>query len=377
VTSLPASYLDQFDEPVGYLEFASTGPVSRRVREALAAALEAVAAPAGRAWDAIAPRLDTARTAAARLVGMSPDRVTTVPSTSAGLFQVAFGLLGAGGNVVLPAHEFPANVYPWLRAEAAGGPRVRKVLCPDSRVTAERLAPAVDGETRAVAVSLVDFVTGFRVDPGSLREAFPIPLLVVDAIQGLGAVAAGLAPADVLVAGGQKWLRAGWGSGVMAVADRALERLAPTLTGWCGVEDFLDFEAPPPHPTRPTAGRFQEGSPPYLGTLQVGAAAEVIELAGMPAIEAAVLERAGAVEEALRCVGAEVLAPWRHPTERAGIVSFRLPGEDPKATVARLDEAGLVVSRRSGWVRASLHATTPLGAAARLREALTARRPAD
>ena len=196
---------------------------------------------------------------------------------SAGIFQVAFGLLGAEGNVVLPAHEFPANVYPWMRAADVGGPEVRLVPCPDGRVTAERLAPAVDAATRAVAVSLVDFVTGFRVDLEELRAAFPGPLLVVDGIQGLGAVAASLAPADVLVAGGQKWMRAGWGSGVMAVGDRALERLAPTLTGWTGVERFLDFTAPPPHPILDAADRFQEGSPPFLGTLQLGAAAEVIE----------------------------------------------------------------------------------------------------
>jgi selenocysteine lyase/cysteine desulfurase len=373
VTNLPAAYLDQFCEPPGYMEFASTGPVSHRVREAMASALATVAAPEGSAWAAIADRHQTALAAMARLVGTVPDRVTTIPSTSAGIFQVAFGLLGGGGNVVLPAHEFPANVYPWLRAEAAGGPEVRLVACPGWRVTAERLAPAVDTATRAVAVSLVDFVTGFRADLEELRGAFPGPLLVVDAIQGLGAVTAGLEPADVLVAGGQKWLRAGWGSGVMAVGDRALERLEPTLTGWCGVDHYLDFETPPPHEIRGDAGRFQQGSPPYLGTLQMGAAAEVIEMAGIDAIEAAVLARAAAVEEAARRAGAEVLAPWHGPRERAGIVCFRLPGEEPAATAARLAAAGLVVSRRSGWVRVSPHATTPPEAVRRLAEALTGR----
>ena len=74
----------------------------------------------------------------ARLVGAAPDRVPTIPSTSAGIFQVAFGLLGSGGNVVVPAHEFPANVYPWLRAEAAGGPQVRRR---PARLAGDRRAP--------------------------------------------------------------------------------------------------------------------------------------------------------------------------------------------------------------------------------------------
>jgi selenocysteine lyase/cysteine desulfurase len=370
VTGLPAAYLAQFSEPGGYLEFASTGPVSRRVQESVAGALAAVAAPPGTAWEAVSAAYGSARAAMARLVGVRPEQVTPIPSTSAGLFQVAFGLIGREGNVVVPSHEFPANLYPWLRAAAVGGPGVRLVDCPDGRVTPGRLATAIDAQTVAVSVSLVDFVTGFRVDPAGLRAACGPALLVLDAIQGLGAVEAALEPADVLVAGGQKWMRAGWGSGVMAVGERARERLAPTLTGWWAVEGFLDFSTPPPHSPRATADRFQEGSPPYFGALQMGAAVEVIELAGMAAIESAVLARAQALEEAARTAGAEVLAPWRGPAERAGIVCFRLPGEEAVASAARLAAAGLVVSRRGPWVRVAPHASTPPEAAERLGEAL-------
>jgi len=370
VTALPAAYLEQFSEPPGYLEFASTGPVPRRVREAVARAMEAVATPSGPIWEAISGSYDTAVGAMARLLAVGPGQVTPVPSTSAGLFQVAFGLIGRGGNVVVPAHEFPANIYPWLRAAEAGGPELRRIDCPDGRVTPERISAAVDEQTVAVAVSLVDFVTGFRVDVDGLRAACGPALLVIDAIQGLGAVAAHLEPADVLVAGGQKWMRAGWGSGVMAVGERARERLAPTLTGWWGVQGFLDFGLSPPHPPRESADRFQVGSPAVFGALQMGAAVEVIELAGIAAIEAAIRARVAALEEAVRAAGAEVLAPWRKPAERAGILCFRLPGEDAAATAARLGGAGLVVSHRSGWARVAPHASTPPETAARLGEAL-------
>lgn len=367
---LPRVYLNQFSEPGGYLEFASTGPISRLVRDRVAQAMAAVAAPIGPVWESVAAAYDAARAAAARLLGVSAEQVTAVPSTSAGLFQAAFGLLGRAGNVVVPSHEFPANLYPWLRAAAVGGPEVRRVYCPDGRVTPERLAAAIDHDTVAVSVSLVDFVTGFRVDVPALREACGPALLVVDAIQGLGAVEAHLEPADVLVAGGQKWLRAGWGSGVMAAGERAREALAPTLTGWWGVEDFLDFGPPAPHPPRRSADRFQVGSPAAYGALQLGAAVEVIELAGIAAVEAAVLERVAGLEEAVRRAGAEVLAPWREPAERAGILCFRLPDEDPAATAARLGEAGLVVSRRAGWVRVAPHASTPPETAVQLGDAL-------
>jgi len=368
--SLPTAYLDEFDEPAGYLEFASTGPVSRRVRSTMDEVLAAVAVPRGSVTDSLKDRYRRAVAAMASLVGVPGERATPIPSTSAGLFQAAFGLIPAGGNVVVAAHEFPANLYPWHRAAALGGPQVRLLDVPDRRLTPERVAEAVDSGTVAVSVSLVDFAGGFRVDIAGLRAAAGDALLVIDAIQGLGAVRAELGPADVLVAGGQKWLRSGWGSGVMAVSERALERLSPTLTGWYAVEGFLDFDEPLPHEPRAGAERFQEGSPAMLGAFCLEAAVAVIDLAGIDTIEAAVLQRATEVEEAVRAAGAEVLSPWRDESERAGILCFRMPGEDPETTRSRLAEAGVIVSRRSRWLRAAPHASTRSQGVDLLREAL-------
>jgi selenocysteine lyase/cysteine desulfurase len=221
-----------------------------------------------------------------------------------------------------------------------------------------------------VAVSLVDFRSGFRADVAAIREAAPDALLVVDAIQGLGALAAPLAPADVLVAAGHKWMRAGWGSGVFAVSDRALDRLVPTLTGWWGVEEPFDFDTPPPHEERTDAERLHGGSPAVLGALAFAAAIEVIEIAGIAAIEEAVLDHASRVEEVLRDAGAAILDPWRSPQERSGIVSFSLPGEDPEATHARLGAAGIACTRYGSIIRLAVHASTDAAGFDLLAEAL-------
>ena len=92
------------------------------------------------------------------------------------------------------------------------------------------------------------------------------------------------------------------------------------------------------------------------------AAVEVMELGGIERIGAVVLDRARQLEETLRRAGVTVRAPWDHDGERAGIVTFRLPDESSAATVARLGEAGFTVADRAGWVRASVHATTPTAA---------------
>lgn len=353
-------YLDEFEGRDGYLNYASVGPPSRSARDAAGALLDEVALGKRAATQIIGPAYQKARGEIADALGVETGFVTSVPSTSAGIMQIAFGLVGSGGNVVVPAHEFPANRYPWLRAESVGGPEVRAVEIPDRRVTRETLSDAIDDETRLVAVSLVDYMTGFRVDVDSIAEAAGDALVLVDGIQGLGAVETGLGSADVFVAGGQKWLRAGFSAGVMAVSPRVFDRLEPTLTGWWSVEDGYAFEVPPPHPALATADRFLEGSPNLLGAVAAAAALDVVDVGGIANIEAAVLERSGAVLDLARSLDAEVIAPWRSDGERAGIVTFRIPGLPANDAVTSLATAGFVVSERNGWIRVSPHATTPM-----------------
>ncbi|MEN8233382.1 MAG: aminotransferase class V-fold PLP-dependent enzyme [Actinomycetota bacterium] len=364
------AYLDEFSESVGYLNFASVGPPSKSARRTASDLLEQVATAGRSAVEIVAPAYAAAQATIARALGVADGYATSVPSTSAGIMQIAFGLVGAGGNVVVPAHEFPANRYPWLRAEAVGGPAVRAVEIPDRRVTAESLSDAIDDDTRLVSVSLVDYMSGFRVDVDSIVEAAGDALVLIDGIQGLGVISAALRGADIFVSGGQKWLRAGFSGGVMAVSERSFERLSPTLTGWFGVEESYVFEVPPPHPALGTAERFLESSPNLLGAVTSAAALDVVAIDGIDSIEAAVLERSGAALEIVRSLGGEVIAPWRSDRERAGIVTFRLPGLEATEVVRRLGEEGFVVSERSGWIRVSPHATTPLSAIEAFGEAL-------
>ena len=363
-------YMAEFDEQDGYLNFASVGPPSRSARAAFGDLLNEVALGDQAATQIIGPAYQSARTEIANALGVDEGFATSVPSTSAGIMQIAFGLIGSGGNVVVPANEFPANRYPWLRAEAVGGPDVRVVEIVDGRVDPDALAGAIDADTRLVAVSLVDYMTGFRVDVDAIAEAAGDALVLVDGIQGLGAVEAKLGSADVFVAGGQKWLRAGFSAGVMAVSPRVIDELQPTLTGWWSVEDGFAFEVPPPHPALRTADRFLESSPNLLGAVASAAALNVVEVGGINKIEAAVLERSAAVLDLVRSLDADVIAPWRSDRERAGIVTFRLPGLPAAEAVEALAIAGFVVSERNGWIRVSPHATTPMSVIEAFGEAL-------
>ena len=365
---LAQSFLDQFDEPFGFMDFASIGAMSIPARAGLAEMADAMSGSRGKLVPMVMDRVETTRGLGARLMGVPPEQVTLVPSTSAGLFAVAYGL--AGGTVVVPETEFPANLYPWVRAAEAGRIDLRTFPVPGGRLTADLVAQAVDSGTTAVALSHVDYRTGYRCDLPAIREAAGPALLVVDAVQGLGALTFSMEGVDVMVAGGHKWLRAGGGAGLLAVSELALERLRPALTGWLGVVDPFDTAAPLPHPPLEGADRFVMGSGSFTAVAALCESLRTLLAVSMEDVEAAVLARSSAVEEEARRAGARVLAPWRMDDERSGIVSFSPARESSEDAYARLVAEGFSLTERNGMLRVAPHASTHPDAPAAMGELL-------
>jgi selenocysteine lyase/cysteine desulfurase len=356
---------EQFGESPGYLDFARVGPPSRAVVARSAALLGEVAAAGKSTVDQLMRCDGRARAAVARLCRATDDRVVLLPHTSQGLFQAAFGV--PAGEVLVSAAEFPANTYPWARAEQAGRLTVRRLRAPGARVTPEAVAAVLTASTTAVSVSAVDFRTGYRADLAALREVVGDRLLVVDGIQGVGVVDEPWEVADVLVCGGQKWLRAGWGTAFAVLSDKALERMDPLLSGWTGVEEpgVFDDEV---HEPAPDARSWSVSN---LSPVQAGALARALELVeeiGQPVISRRIADRVAELDELLRSAGAEIVSAT---DRRAGILSFRLPGRTTGEVAAALAGAEVTATVRPDEVRLSPHASTGPGALERVRDALT------
>lgn len=197
--------------------------------------------------------LDTkedARRLLAGLLAARPEQVAFMRNTSDALSTVANGLKWReGDNIVTFRGEFPSNIYPWLRIRDAFGVEVRMCEERDGRVDFEDLSKLVDQNTRLVAISHVQFASGFRTNLERLGRLVRQhdALLVVDTIQALGVVPIDVEAELVDVAAGasHKWLLAPEGVGYLYLSDRARERIQPTLVGWVSVprpEDFKDFE---------------------------------------------------------------------------------------------------------------------------------------
>src|SRR6185436_2526328 len=189
---------------------------------------------------------ERARELLARMLGARPEQVAFMRNTSDGLSTVANGLnWQSGDNLVTFAREFPSNLYPWLRIRDALGVEVRLCEERDGRIDLDELAGLIDDQTRLVAISHVQYASGFHADLeriGRVARAHDA-LLVVDVIQSLGVIPIDVEAqlVDVAAAACHKWLLTPEGVGFLYLSDRARERIQPTLVGWISVPDPDDY----------------------------------------------------------------------------------------------------------------------------------------
>jgi selenocysteine lyase/cysteine desulfurase len=301
-------------------------------------------------------RIAAVRDLAARLLNAEPADVAFIKNTSEGVGIVAEGLpWRPGDNVVTAAEEYPANLYPWMNL-AHRGVEVRTVASRGSRIEIDDLRAALDGRTRLVSLSFVEFASGFRNDldaVGALcreRGAY----FFVDAIQGLGVLPLDVrrTPIDFLAADGHKWLLGPEGAGLFYCRRDLLDLLHPVGVGWnsvVGARDFtrIDFTL------KPHAGRWESGSLNVAGITALGASLEMLLGIGIPAVAARVLELTDFLCERLRQVGLSVFSS-RRAQDRSGIVSVAFPG-DVRQVLRRCREAGIVINQRAGRLRVSPH----------------------
>src|SRR5438105_4262576 len=105
-------------------------------------------------------RVQAVRQQAGQLLNADPLDIAFVKNTSEGVGIVAEGLpWQPGDNVVTAAEEYPANVYPWMNL-ARRGVETRLVPGRDGRILVDDVRAALDGRTRLVSLSFVEFASG-------------------------------------------------------------------------------------------------------------------------------------------------------------------------------------------------------------------------
>ncbi|MFC5062518.1 aminotransferase class V-fold PLP-dependent enzyme [Actinomycetospora atypica] len=309
-----------FDVAPGYLNTPSIGVPPRHVVDAVRGWVDdwasgTVAVPA------MDDPVDRTREAFAALTGC-PAGAVAIGSTVSGLLAPVAASFPPGTRVLVAEGEFTSVSFPF----AACGHVVTEVPL---ATIAERA-----GEHEVVAVSVAQSADGALVDLEGLRASDAV--VVLDATQSLGWLPADLSFADVVVAGGYKWLLSPRGCAWAAFSDRVLERITPSAAGWYAGGDRWSAIYGLPLRLAPTARRL-DVSPAWASF--VGAAVALPWLAG--------LDRA-AVRDHTVGLADRVRRELDLPPSGSPIVS--IPGDPQK-----LLDAGVRCAARAGATRVGFH----------------------
>jgi len=359
-------YRARFDEEPGYLDFASRAPVGATVRDEDQAMMVLLGNSRFGTLATLDEQDARVRESVSSLIGMPADQICFQPNASQGLMHVMFGLTG---EVALSLAEFPSSTFAATRAADSLHALTPRWLSTDlGRVTPGNLRDQLTDSITAVAVSLVDFRTGYLLDLEGIRDVIGDRLLIVDAVQGLGVVEAPWEVADVIVAGGHKWLRAGFGTGFLALSERAIGSLVPVLSGWSATDaDGTPVDAVPA-PAR-GALAFSISSPDPVAQARLAVALEDLKQVGVAVVNEAVSGRVQQVIDLADEFHVPVTSS-RPVAERAGLVTLHPEHHQLTPLVAALHNHGVTATMRDGTVRLSPHATTTDETIGMLRESL-------
>lgn len=347
-------FILRFDEEPGYLDFGRVGPLARSVVEEEQAQVELLRKARFGSLDSLLDQDARMCAAVSAVTGFRTEQIVFQPNTSSGMFHA---MLGLSGGVLMSPAEFPSSPFAAVRASDALGALTPQWLDTDyGRVTPGAIKQQLTKDTTAVALSLVDYRTGHVADLDGIRQVIGDRLLIVDAIQGFTVVDAPYLAADVVVSGGQKWARAGWSTGFLAMSDRATDRIRPVLSGFNATDEGeMPTDSVPP-PAR-GARAFQVSNPSPIAQARFAAALEEIAEVGIPAIAERVSTTVARVIEIADEFGIPVSSS-RDVRERAGIVVLEPAVDQFTVLVASLHNHGVTVTSRGSTVRVSVHATT-------------------
>jgi selenocysteine lyase/cysteine desulfurase len=343
-----------------YLNHAATGPLSTRVVDAMTSYLKERSVGRLENYPVDVKMVAECRTLVQQLIGAeSPERIAFFGNTTDALNVIASGVPWRTGDRVLSnTLEFPANVYPYLNLKQRGV-ELDSIATPDGRVTPEMIHDALRPRTKLIALSAVQFLTGYRADLAAVGELCRNRgiIFAVDGVQAVGAVQIDVKSMkiDALACGGQKWLMSPHGSGFLYLTEELQSFIRQQQLGWLSVEDPWDFHNYS-QPLAPSARRYECGSLPMPSLWGMHAAVSTLLEFGTEAIEHQILALTQILIDQFAKTDMYALLSPTERHERGGIVTVKLRSCSVPATAMQaLSDSGITIALREGKFRLSPH----------------------
>jgi selenocysteine lyase/cysteine desulfurase len=336
-----------------YLNHAACSPLPTPVKNAQEQYIQTRALEAETVFDTWLEHTDKTRELTADFINSAPEEIAFLKNTSEGINTAAHMLpYTKGDNVVTTDLEFPSNYMPWLNLREKNV-EFRVVQNKKGRLLLEDFEKTIDDNTKCVAVSHVEFATGFKNDLKALSELCQDhnAYFFVDPIQSLGALDIDVhnTHIDFFSSGCYKWLMSELGISIFYIRKDVLKQFNPVDIGWFSLKDYENYE----HFNREspqiadTARKFECGNLNFYGIYTLHASLSFLNL--YTAREKRVMELSQYLIDTLTEKG----IPVQTPPEHAGIVNFKV--KNPEKTVESLKKKGIIVSSRAQGIRVSTH----------------------
>jgi L-cysteine/cystine lyase len=347
------------DNDHAFLNSGASGPPSRRVLEAIQKADEFFSTEAyvnGAFFKHLTEAFGSARGAAARLAGTTPENVALTQSTTHGMNLGIFSIdWSEGEEVISAATEHPGLLVPLGAAQKRYGLKVKLLEPP---ITSEEVQANLTDQTRLIALSHVDWTTGEVLPVEELSDlARPRGVTtLIDGAQSVGNTWVDIpgTGADIYAFTGHKWLLGPEGMGALYVR--------PDYTGHSTSAGFASLADPAAFNTMDGEHALFEGARRFEASTVSPALAAGFERAASDAAERGkegaheIRRLAGLLTESLAGLPkVKVISPL--PASN-GLVSFAVEGVEPAEAVQNLFERGFIlrsIPAPHSHLRASVH----------------------